>query len=455
MADTHTPTSTLRRAITLIGGIFLTLSAVTPASSMFIILPGAITQAGTGILYSMVIAGVIGVVMALVYSELASAFPNAGGEYVMVAKIIGLWPSYIILVLNAVVMLLISTVLALGAGDYFAAVLPSVPARFTALSVVAVATLFGVLNIRLNAFITGTFLAIELLCILYFGYTAGTHVVQPFSIFTHPVTVTGGALQQVSLITILFATATTVFAFNGYEQAVYLTEEIKNVRNRIAWVIILSLFLGLALESIPTMLLLLASSNLPATLNSSAPFRDLTKVLAGETALRYMSAGISIAVLNACIVNMLMAARFLYSTGRDGFWGAFIGRHLKSIGRRQATPWIATLAVGIICAAACFVPFNFLLVLTGTGLVFVYFILCVSILVGRVNKTTAHTKFRMPFARLLPIIGMLALAGVGYANWQDPTIGKPSLEIAFGEILLASIIYALARRRIEIVDPHE
>jgi amino acid transporter len=435
-------TRTLRRAIRLTGGILLTVSAVTPASSMFIIMPGAINQAGTGILYSLAIAACIGIVMALVYSELASAYPNAGGEYVIVANILGLCPSYIVLVLNAIVMSLIAAVLAIGAGDYFVSILPDVPPKITAIVIIGLATFFGILHIKLNALVTGFFLAVELLCIVYVANLAGTHWVQPFSIFWPPMLSVSGELHSAGLITILFATATVVFAFNGYEQAVYLTEEIIDAKRTIAKIIIGSLVVSLLFESVPTILLLVSSDDILSTVASSSPFQDLIKRLSGDMALKYVSAGITIAVLNACIVTILTTARFVYSTGRHGFWGAWLGNRLSSISDSQGTPWFATLLVGGLGVVACLlVDFNLLLVLTATGLIFVYGILCVCVIVGRSNGTTSGADFQMPFPRLLPSLGIVAFLGIAATNLSDRDIGRPSLAWTFAEIAVALAAY--------------
>jgi amino acid transporter len=245
---THSSNSKLRRNIALIGAILLTLSAITPASSMFIIIPGVIKQAGTGVIFSLAIAALIGLIMCFVYGELASAFPSAGGEYVMVAKTLGLFPSYITLILNASVMTLISSVLAVGASDYFVALLPEAPPTMVAIVIIMLATVFGILSIRLNAWVTGVFLTIELILIFYIGIISAVNIQQPLSILLSPNISLNGTIQETSLSSILIATATAVFAFNGYEQAVYLTEEIQKVRRNIANVIILSLLITLCLE---------------------------------------------------------------------------------------------------------------------------------------------------------------------------------------------------------------
>src|ERR1700733_6852589 len=79
----------LKRSMRVIGALLLTLSSVTPASSVFVIVPGVIAQAGTGAFISMVAAALLSVPIAYVYAELSSAFPIAGGEYCMVSRTVG------------------------------------------------------------------------------------------------------------------------------------------------------------------------------------------------------------------------------------------------------------------------------------------------------------------------------------------------------------------------------
>ena len=87
-------TPALRRGLRTLGTLLITLSAISPASSVFIIAPGVISGAGTGAFYSFVAAAVVGVFMAFVYAELASAFPLAGGEYAIVTRTLGRLPGF-------------------------------------------------------------------------------------------------------------------------------------------------------------------------------------------------------------------------------------------------------------------------------------------------------------------------------------------------------------------------
>src|SRR5271168_3026418 len=92
----------LKRSMRVVGALLLTLSAITPASSVFVIVPLVFAQAGTGAFVSMAITALLSLPVAYVYAELSSAFPIAGGEYSMVGKTLGPGAGFATLALTAV-----------------------------------------------------------------------------------------------------------------------------------------------------------------------------------------------------------------------------------------------------------------------------------------------------------------------------------------------------------------
>jgi L-asparagine transporter-like permease len=76
-----------------------------------------------------------------------------------------------------------------------------------------------------------------------------------------------------------------------------------------------------------------------------------------------------------------------------------------------------------------------------------YVLLCVAVMVGRLTGRTAHAPYRMPLYPLAPCIGLLALIYVLYANWLDPTVGRPSLIATLVMLVAAALYFFLMRRR--------
>src|SRR5277367_1091395 len=191
---------TLERSMKLFGALLITLSSLTPASSVFIIVPGIVRQAGTGALLSFTAAALVSLLIAYVYAELCSAFPLTGGEYAIVGRVLGPFPGFIVLGVNLLVLLLNMSVIALGLGPYLAPVIGDVSPAWTAVISVIFTTLCGILNIRTNALITGAFLALEVLALVILTVLGMLHPVRAIGpMLTHPVVLSNGHLVPAGL----------------------------------------------------------------------------------------------------------------------------------------------------------------------------------------------------------------------------------------------------------------
>ena len=426
------------------GALLLTVSAITPAASVYVIIPGIIQQAGTGAVLSLAVAALIGLGMAFIYAELGSAHPIAGGEYTLFGRTLGPLVGFAYMGMNAVSCGFAPAVLALGASAYLRAVWPDLPVTAVAVGFVGFATVLGVLNIRTNAVVTGLFLAVELIALVVLAALGLMHPSRsPVELVLHPVALIGGQLAPAPLAAIGLATTVAIFAYNGFGAAVYFSEEMVGASSRVARTIVLALLITVAFEFIPTFAVLIGAPDLKALIASSNPFTDFVTERGGRALSIAISLGVALATVNALIAIVLVFARFFYSSGRDRAWPEPVNRALTRLHPRFHSPWVANLIAGGIALVGCLLPFHLLLVLNGTGVVVTYALLCVGVVAGRRNGSTAHGLYRMPLYPLAPVIGLAALAYVLYANWLDPDVGRPSLiatvviaGLAFGYCLL-------------------
>jgi amino acid transporter len=441
MTQTALPPRVLKRSMRVVGALLLTLSAITPASSVFVIVPGVFQDAGTGAFLSMATTAVLSLAVALVYAELSSAYPIAGGEYSMIGRILGPGSAFAVLALTAIGNMLAPAVLALGAAVYIGVLVPGLNPVAVGIAIIAVTTLFGILHIRTNAWVTGVFLALELLALAVLAALGFGHIERPLTaLVAHPVALDGGILHPTPVMMIVLSTAVSVFAYNGYGAAVYFSEEMHDAPRLIARTIILALLITVATELIPVTAVLLGAPDLHTLFASESPFSDFVLRRGGPVLNVAVSLAIALAIVNAVLATVLQNGRFFFSTGRDATWHDWINDAFTRTHPRFNSPWIATLASGASAAAMCFVGLQLLLVLTGTGLVIVYAVICIAALAGRFNRTSAHAPYRMPLFPLVPLLGLIALCYILYASWLDPDTGRPSL-IANGCVIVVSVIY--------------
>jgi amino acid transporter len=437
----------LHRGLGVLGNIAITLSAVTPASSVFIIVPFIINTAGTGAFLAMLFAALVGVFMAFCWGELSAAFPIAGGDYALVWHAFkGPWAKVgnalsfatFALMLNSVAF--IPAVIALGTATYLTN-LVTVDARIAGAAVCLLAALVAILRIRTNALITGIFLIIELLALAVLTVLgiANLHADRIGQLFSNWVVGDqAGALQPVGFGAILTATASAVFAYNGYSNAVNFSEETKGSSRHIATAIIWSLIITVAAELIPTTAVLLGAPDLAKLTASPTPMIDFIDSTANTTIDTIVSLGIALAIFNATLAIILEFGRILYSASRDRAWPGVINDWLVSIHPTFRSPWVATALVGIVSAIlSVTVDLNTLITLTGASLVADYAFVALAALVARLSGATATSPYRMPLWPLPPILGLLALA---YVTTQQTTT---ALLVTGGTILVGLVYWAI------------
>ncbi|SDY10603.1 Amino acid transporter [Amycolatopsis xylanica] len=441
----------LRRGLKVLGALLITLSAISPASSVFIIAPGVVAQAGTGAIWSFLAAGVVGVFMAFVYAELASAYPVAGGEYAIVGRVLGRLPGFLVMGLILVTQVIIVAVIALGVGIYLSAVFPGLNGPVVAAVTVVVAAAFGVLDIKLNAWVTGVFLAIEILALLIVAALGFLNVERP--LFAEPVA--GSPPAAVGIGVIGAAIAIAIFAYNGYGSAVVLGEETADASRGIARAILWALVITVVAEIVPVAAVLLGAPSLDGLFSAPNMMEYFITERAGSALNTVISLVVALAIINAVLAILLLTARLFFSTARDSVWPKPISRALGTIHPKFHTPWVATLVVGALSAVVCFVDLNLLLVVTGSSLIVVYAALCVAALAGRRNGTTTHAQYRMPWFPVAPVLALVALAFVTVQTARDPAVGRPSLYVTLGILVVSAVGYVQRRKHWVLRGPED
>jgi len=437
----------LRRELSILGNIVIVLSGITPASSVFIIVPFAIITAGTGAFLAMLFAGIIGVFMAFCWAELTTAFPITGGDYALVWHAFkGPWAraggplSMAMFALMVATTATIPAVIALGTSQYIANIV-TVDTRIAGAVVCLAAGAVALLRIRTNAWITGVFLALELIALLVLTLLGivnfhADRVGQLFSSWV--VGDASGSLNPVTFGIILTATATGIFAYNGYNSAVYYSEETRGPSRHLATAILWALVITVLAEIIPTTAVLLGAPNLAAITASSAPMIDFLNATSSQTVETLVSLAVALAIFNATIAIVLASGRILYSSARDRAWPGAINTWLVTAHSQRHVPWVATAAVGILGAVLCLaVDLNTLIALTGADLVAWYWLITVAALVGRISGATANAPYRMPLWPLPPILGFL---GTGYVALQQTT---QSLLVAGATVVIGLVYWAV------------
>lgn len=459
----------LSRAMGVLGNICVTVSGVTPTASIFIIAPVAFASQGSGTFLAFIIAAVIGLGMGMCYGELGSTFPIAGGQYSIIARVLGRPVGFLAFADYLVLTVFVPSSIALGAGQYVALLWPGVNnANLIGLIIMLATTIIAILHIRTNAFVTGIFLAIELLAVGTMSVLGLTHIHQPVSILFQPQVIgTHGALSPIALGLLLTGVSTAIFAYNGYDSPIIYSEETTGPRSGVAKAVFWSLGITIVAELVPVTAALLGAPSLSALFTSATPMSYVLTALGGSTLNTLVLIGVLCAIFNGTIAILLSYGRVLYSSGRDKTWPEPISRWLAITHPRFKSPWVATALLGVVGGLLTyFSNVAALVTFTGVLLVVLYGLVALAALVSRLTQRGLIRPYKMPLWPLWPIIGLVGcvvvftqqslsdmgicvaiflVAGVYYliylrprrtTHWVmlDPTYGETESRVAVPEI---------------------
>ncbi|MFE9407467.1 APC family permease [Streptomyces sp. NPDC006704] len=408
-------TQKLKRSIGVVGGTLLTLSCVTPASTLFVVVPDLFSTLGTYTALTIAIGSLLCIAVAFCYSELGTLIPSAGGEYAMVSTMAGRLAGWLVFVLSLLVVMIVPPVIAMGTADYLAPIV-HIPAPVAGGAVMLLATLAGLLDLRANAWITGIFLVLEVIAAGVVAVLGFAHSQRGASALVHgTVAGDGHTTSTVTAMMVVSGLAIALFITQGFSTAVYLSEELEHPRRNVARTVLATLAISTAVILVPVVAITLGAPDL-ATL-TSGNLSDMVNAWSNSAVGTFVSLCVALAIINAGIVMVIQNSRVLFASARDKAWPEPVNRGLSRLGR-FGSPWVATLLVGVPGAALCFVNLDTLYGVTGVSVTAMYLLVAVAALLCRRGAHKHATAWRMP---LWPAVPVLLIAVLAYILTQQET----------------------------------
>jgi len=397
------------------------------------------------ILLLWVAGGLIVLVGALCYAELASAFPDAGGEYHFLRRAFGpataflfAWGRLTVVQTGAI------AAVAFVLGDYAQQLYdlgPAGPPVYAALAVVALSAL-NIRGTRTSARVQNALaflLVIAALGVALLAFLPGMEVRASAPAATAAPVSAGAVLPALG-----FAMIFVMLTYGGWNEAAYLSGELGDVRRNMVRVV------GFATAIVAILYLMLNTAYLhvlgPAAMRASnAVGADYVRALLGAEGAAVLSGIIVVAALSTLNATIFTGARSLYAAGRDtpalgglGRWNAGaqgpVNAHLA-----QAALALALIGVGTMTRQ------GFATMVEYTAPVFWFFLLLsgVALFVLRARGLPADS-FRVPFYPLTPALFCLSSAFMLYSAIAYTGFGAL---LGIGVVALGLPVWLAARRR--------
>lgn len=394
-----------------------------------------------------VVGGLISIVGAMCYAELATAYPSAGGEYHFLGRAFGRslaflygWARLTVIVAGSI------AIFAFLFGEYLSRVisLGEHSAAIWAGLIVIVLSAVNYIGIREGKAAQDLFTLLEvggLVLIVVAGLflAPALSVVEPAAATAAvPAASTPWYLGAGPGLAMIFV----LFTYGGWNDAAYISAEVKDPKRNMSRALILSI-------SIVTVLYVLVNLayfrglGFDAVVRSDAVAADLLKRVWGEFGEKLISIMIAIAALTSVNGSIIVGARSNYALGCDwpilgwlGYWDA-----------KHGSPRNATLAQGVIALALVLLgaiqKTGFKGLVEFTAPVFWAFFLLtgISLFVLRWRDSATERPFRVPGYPLLPLVFVAACVYLLYSSidyhGRNAVVGLAVLGVGALVLLLA------------------
>ncbi|MBD2347089.1 APC family permease [Anabaena subtropica] len=406
---TPKPLLTLSDAVALIVGIVIGAGIFqTPAL--------VASQAGsdTAVLLLWLAGGVVSIIGALCYAELATTYPNVGGVYYYLKRAFGQNTAFLFAWARLTVIQTGSiALLAFVFGDYASEILQlgTFSSSVYAAVVIALLTILNIVGLQQGKWTQNLLTAAKvlgLLLVVLFGLTTTANSAVP------PESTSSGNWGLAMVFVLL--------SYGGWNEAAYISAEIKNRQKNILRSLLWSIGIITAIYLLIN-LAYLRGLGLANMADSSAVAADLMRAVWGTPGAVFISVLIAICTLGAVNATIFTGARTNYALGQDFALFGFMGRWQQL----PSTPSSALIVQAAIALAlvllGTFTRKGFETMVDYTAPVFWFFFLLsgISLMLLRKKDPLLTRPFRVPFYPITPLLfcavcGYLLYSSVVYTN---------------------------------------
>ncbi len=392
-------------------------------------------HAGPAVMVSFLIAGIVAMLAALCYAELAAAVPTAGSSYTYAYTTIGEIFAWIIAWDLILEFALGAAVVARGWSGYLAGVFDLPTAYFgeegsiVNIGAVFIALVLGgiaAVGIRESKLVTNALVVVKV-SICLFIIALGLFYVdmanqKPYIPPSEPVTgndkisglqqplwqwISGVDQTQFGVTGVLVAAAIVFFAYSGFEAVANLGEEAKepakDMPRSLIWTLAICTVLYVAVCFVMTGMVKYTQVSTGEPLAKAFEDRGLTwaAILIGVAAV----AGLTSVIL----VDIVAMGRIGFALCRDGLLPPAIGK----IDERFQTPLRITIGTtAAVALLAAFVPLGVLAEMVSIGTLFAFLVVSIAVIVLRRTKPRMKRPFRTPQVPILPIASAVLCIGL-------------------------------------------
>lgn len=356
------------------------------------------------------VGGVVALIGAFCYAELASSYPHAGGEYHVIRRAFGPFIGFVIAWARLTVLQTGSiALLAFVFADYAAPVFNAPPQSIPLFAIVAVlaATIINAMGLR-EGQLTQRTLTAAVVAGLGAVIVVGLFL-SPIAAAAAPVVAQGGDTSTTaSSSNIALALVFVLLTYGGWSEAAYMSAELRDERKGVTRMLVW----GVAI--VTTVYLLtnaayLAVLGVDGVSRSPAVAVDVLQPLVGQWGATVVAVIVMAAALSSVNGTMITSGRGGYAVGNDitplgalGIWNE--SQH------NGGTPRRAVLAIGgisvvlVLVGTATRTGFETMVAYTAPIFWLTLLLMGIALFVLRRREPNVHRPFRVPMYPVVPLL---------------------------------------------------
>lgn len=403
--------------------------------------------AGPGITISYMLAGLVCLLVGLLYVELASITPSSGSSYTFAYISMGEVIAWMVFWFMMMEYTTGSGMIAVGFGGYMAGILETfgviIPKEYLktpfengimnlpAFIVVWLVTALLTKGTKESSLLNIILVIVKVAAIMLFIFLAIPHYNidnwSNFMPYGYPGIATG--------------TATLVLAYVGFDQLANTTEEAKNPKRDLPIAIFASLgfcaimYIGIA----ASMTLIVPYQNL----DNSEPMAYALRVNGNNIGSNIVAIGALAGIITSLIVQIYGQSRSFFAIARDGM----LPKVISTVHKKYHTPYLSTYLTGfLVSLVAAFVPLDYIAKLSNVGSLVAFISVAIGVMILRVTHKETYRGFKCP---AVFIVAPLALISCTYLLVD---LLKTALDMTLIWTVLGIIIYFIYGYRHSILS---
>lgn len=344
-------TSEFKREMSLAANFSLGFTYLSPVVATYTLFAIALATGGPPMIWWLVIVGIGQFLVALVFGEVVSQFPVAGGVYPWARRLWGRRWAWMTGWVYLIALLVTIASVVYGAGPYLALLLEFTPGTgstvICALIMLAVALALNMLGTKVLAIAaTIGFVAEFVGALVVGGWLLLTERHQNLGVLFDTEGVTGHSGGYLSAF--LAAAIIGVYQYYGFEACGDVAEEVPDPTRVIPRAMRMTIYVGGAASILVCLSLLLAVPDFAAVISGEDPdpVIGVLNSAFGETGTKFVLLVVMISFLSCTLSLMAAASRLMYSYARDDMiFASHLLRHFDK--KRHLPPYAMVIAAAI------------------------------------------------------------------------------------------------------------